>query len=87
MTDTGTLRARKGQNILTSTSKGYKSDTPAAVSPPSPARAAERHITVNGITIHMKSIFTGQTKVEDALQKIVVRRMTETKNNSLAPFK
>ena len=87
MTDTGALHAGKGQNILTSTSKGYKSDTPTAVSPPSLASAAERHIIINGITIHMKSIFTGQTKVEDAMQKIVVRRMTETKNNSLAPVK
>jgi len=40
----------------------------------------ERQMEVNGTLIHLRSIFVGQTKLDDALQKIIDRRLSETDN-------
>jgi hypothetical protein len=40
----------------------------------------EREIVTSGIKIHIKSIFSGQTSLDDALEKIITRKLANTKD-------
>lgn len=40
----------------------------------------ERDFIINGIVIHIKSIFNEHTTLDDALKNIVLRKLSETKN-------
>ena len=44
-----------------------------------PTQMMEREITINNMRIHIRSIFNGQTSLEEALQKIVIRKLSEQK--------
>lgn len=37
----------------------------------------EREIVIGNIKFHVKSVFIGQTNLDDALKNIIVRRMDE----------
>lgn len=39
----------------------------------------EREIIINNTRIHIKSIFTGQTRLDEAMKNIIVRKLLETK--------
>jgi hypothetical protein len=41
-----------------------------------------RNIVINGIHIHLKSVFTEQRKLDDALKDIVTSRLAEEKKGS-----
>lgn len=43
------------------------------------AVAIDREIVVDDTRIHIKSIFTGQTRLEEAMKKIIIRKLTESK--------
>lgn len=45
------------------------------------AEVAERDIVVHNLKIHIKSVFTGQTNLNEALKNIVARRLSEEKTN------
>ena len=42
--------------------------------------ASERVVIINGIHIHIKSVFIGQTTIDNAFVNIVKRRLSEEKN-------
>ena len=46
----------------------------------SPTNGAERELTISNTNIHIKSVFTGQTSFDDALRKIITRKVANTKN-------
>jgi hypothetical protein len=55
----------------------YENIMPAAAPDFPPQRVIERKIIVNNTEIHIKSVFTAQRQFDDALQSIVMRRMSE----------
>ena len=40
---------------------------------------AERDVVISNINIHIKSIFTRQTTLEDAMERIILCRLAEAK--------
>ena len=40
--------------------------------------AIEREISINGLKIHLKSVFTRQTKLDAAMNNIIRRRLSDT---------
>ena len=42
--------------------------------------AVERDLYINGVKVHIKSIFTGKTILNNAMSNIVSRKLTESKN-------
>ena len=50
-------------------------DTPGCPS----VKVIERKITVSNTEIHMKSIFIGQTSLDDAFRKIIERKLMDAK--------
>jgi hypothetical protein len=55
--------------------KNRSNAPPAAV----PVMITERKITVNNTIIHLRSIFTEQTSLDEAMKNIIMRRLSEEK--------
>ena len=49
---------------------------------PSINKTIERDIFIKGEVIHLKSVFSGQIKLDSAMMKIVLRRLAEQKKIS-----
>ena len=49
---------------------------------PSISKSIERDILINGEKIHLKSIFSGQIKLDSAMMKIILRKLAEQKKIS-----
>ena len=49
---------------------------------PSINKTFERDIFIKGEAIHLKSVFSGQIKLDSAMMKIVLRRLAEQKKIS-----
>ena len=62
------------------TPKAKQSESSATMPHFPPVRGTEREITINSTNIHIKSVFTGQTSFDDALSKIINRKVADTKN-------
>jgi len=62
------------------TPKAYQTELDTAISDFPPAKGAGREITINNTNIHVKSVFTGQTSFDDALKKIITRKVANTKS-------
>ena len=52
----------------------------ASINNEKPTKTTVRQMEVNGTHLHVKSVFADQTKLDDALQKIISRKLSE-KNN------
>lgn len=46
------------------------------------AEIVEREIVINNTKIHIKSIFTGQTRLDEAMKKIITRKLSTTKKST-----
>lgn len=44
--------------------------------------AIKREIVISNTRIHIRSIFTGQTRLDEAMKKIITRKLPETKKST-----
>ena len=49
---------------------------------PESDKAVEREIVINNTRIHIRSIFTGQTRLDEAMKNIITRKVSETKKTT-----
>jgi len=42
----------------------------------------KREIVINDTRIHIRSIFTGQTRLDEAMKKIITRKLSDTKKSN-----
>ena len=75
---TGAFNAPERINIL-NIQREHQNELPAETPGYPHARVVERKITVSNTEIHMKSVFIGQTSLDDAYRKIIARKLMNSK--------
>ncbi len=68
-------------NQLKKTLTDKRGDFPLGNVKPEGGEVIEREIVINNTRIHIRSIFSGQTGLDEAVKKIIIRKLAEKKVN------